>query len=109
MKTKDTDDVTALVIVGMMFPVILFVLLAPLIVVQGYVISTLWGWFVCPLFCSVSLTPVQAMGLATTYYAFQSTPITHKCDEDKAGRHFAKSLFREALVLAVGYVIHLFL
>lgn len=43
--------------------IISLLLFAPMILLGGYTFSTLWGWFIVPVFAAPALTVMQAAGL----------------------------------------------
>lgn len=79
--------------------------------VDGFVISTLWRWFVLPLFSLPALTVAQAVGLALCVRAIRPVIIEHddKGDTRKAWlRLFKYGVLGPAFLLLTGYAVHLY-
>jgi len=79
----------------------------------GYVLSVLWAWFVVPTFHAPLIGVVTAMGISllvhfVTYRSNAATTEDDGTTTDKVVRGVFNSLVLPALVLALGYVLHLF-
>lgn len=76
--------------------------------VQGIVLSTLWGWFIAPVFHLPSLTVVSAWGLALVCRVLHGIDTSRKNDDDLVGS-LVKSFFAVplgyALVLGIAWVV----
>ena len=58
---------------------------------NGWALSTLWGWFIVPLFGVPSLTIAQAIGVAITVSTFKTTSIKSPDKDEDSFTLFAKS------------------
>ena len=76
---------------------------------SGWALSTLWGWFVVPLFGLPSLTIAQAIGLSAVVSLFRTTNTNSKSSDDDAFMMFAKSfaavIFVPLLSVGWGWVV----
>jgi len=85
-----------------------------LIVIQGWVISTLWGWFIVPTFGLPELTIPIAMGIAMILSITnpRSAKIIKSIKEKKEKAEMIEEitvpLIRPFLVVFVGYIIKTF-
>ena len=85
-------------------------LLIAAIVIRGWVVSTLWGWFIVPVFHAPVLSIMQAVGLSLVAGVFTTSL---RDFEDKS----EKSVWEQFLIvtlanlffLATGYVYTFFL
>lgn len=79
--------------------------------VSGYVMHVLWGWFVVPTFGLPGISIAQALGLALIVRAVIGTR-SEKKDERPFTKILGEAIFRPVLVgavfLAVGFVIKAF-
>lgn len=73
----------------------------------GLTLSTLWGWFVSPLFGLPSLTLLQAYGVALTFRAARGFD-TKKADKESFGAVMARAFIGHpmaaGMTLGVGWV-----
>jgi hypothetical protein len=100
--TKKYDDE---VIKGAAF--ILLILSMPLLVfvgaiVQAYVISMLWGWYIVPFFGAKHLPLVFAFGICLLFQYL--CPVNHPTDERKLSEKLSYAMARPLLVLLFGYI-----
>ncbi len=96
-----------------------FVGFALLIVVSallnGWVLSILWGWFIVPTFGLPKLSVVTAIGIALTvhYLTYQYHKEAKSEQDDELGILFMRSflfvIFQPLLALMVGWVVHKFM
>jgi hypothetical protein len=77
-------------------------LLTVLVVLDGFVIYKLWGWFAVPLFGLPALTVAAAAGLSTLVGAFQIVQSKPKETEEHA---WVAAFIRPPFYLLIGYVI----
>lgn len=83
-------------------------------ILNGYVLSVLWGWFMVPVFHLPQLPVAPAIGLAliVSYLTYQPEP-NYQEEEETAGQRFARStslvLGRPLLALLFGWIVHLFM
>jgi hypothetical protein len=96
----------------------LFVLSAVAIVVgsimEGWVLSKLWGWFVSPLFGVPSLSIAAAIGFALviSMLTHQSTSSDSNKDKDwtnLVAAVIAKTVFTPLMFLLFGYIVKMFM
>jgi hypothetical protein len=82
-------------------------------VLEGWVLTTLWGWFVVPTFDLPQLTVVPAIGLCLIVnFLVQIPPKEKKKDEDTAtlvGQLVAKAIFMPLFFLFLGWIVNLFM
>jgi hypothetical protein len=89
--------------------VIVVVLGPPLILLNGWAVQTLWGWFVVPVFKVPALSLLQAAGLAVVI-GYMTTEVDTKKSEDKSGAAIIVSVFlRAPLAVLTGWVITWFM
>ena len=81
----------------------IFIVLPLSLILSGWTLSTLWGWFVVTTFHMQPLTIAQAAGLGLV-----AMYITHQADDKE--REFsavlAQALRRPAIFLILGFVVH---
>jgi hypothetical protein len=82
-------------------------------VVNGLVLSLTWGWFIVSLFDAKALSIPEAIGIALVagLLTHQQQP---KSDKEQTSGELAIALLADALInplliLAVGYIVHLFI
>jgi len=79
-------------------------------VLNGFVLTKLWGWFIVPVFKAPELSLVPAIGLGiivsffTTSYKENSKPL-----EEILLTATLVAIFKPALFLLLGWVVHLFM
>ena len=84
-------------------------------IINGYVLTVLWDWFMVPTFGlpHLSLAPAIGMALVVSYLTHQSIPSSEKEDKEDIGLTIAKAVFRSvaypALVLLFGGIVHSFM
>lgn len=76
------------------------------IALQGWVASVLWAWFVVPLFNAPTLSIAYAIGLSVSARVLVGWS-TGKNDDEFA-EAAAKAIGYPLIVLAYGWIIHLF-
>ncbi len=93
--------------------VLTVILMAGAYLLDGWVLSILWGWFVVPVFHAPILAVVPAMGISTTV-GFLTY---HKPAEDSKAKSTTLTMIEGILyavfvplfALLTGYIIHLFM
>ena len=103
----DSDDKLGLAIFGGCLLVVVAVIGG--IVVEGLVLSVLWGWFMVPILGVPVLTLAQAYGVSLVFAALQGYREPAQNDENTS---VAKSLtklltimvFRPALLIGLGWI-----
>jgi len=82
-------------------------------ILDGLVLSILWGWFIVPVFNFPSLSLVPAIGLALVVSHLTSQRADCKPKENDNGNTITKVvtivLLRPLLVLLFGWILHLFM
>lgn len=93
--------------------ILAMVLLVFRAVSEGYVLTVLWGWFIAPVFGLPQLTIPAAISVAIVveHVTVRETHIG-KSEDASSGdvmRKFLNSIFRSAVTLLVGWIVHLYL
>ena len=81
--------------------------IAPLAVLNGWVITVMWGWFITPQFGLVAPSLVNAIGLALFVGLFRGSQPTDD-DDDMAlavGKAIGRSVVSPLFTLAIGFVV----
>ena len=89
--------------------------IAGTMILRGWALSTLWGWFVAPVFALPTLGMAQAIGI--TMIVALMTPIKanekERNDKPASKKTFLKSLLTNCsvvlLILGVGWIVKHFL
>jgi len=105
------------ILLGVVFLIILFAgLLAVSALINGFVLTCLWSWFIVPTFglAELSLTQAIGLGLIVGFLTHRRTKKLHSRDEKKSITDDAASLFVEILispfiVLFFGWVVTKFM
>jgi uncharacterized membrane protein SpoIIM required for sporulation len=71
------------------------------VLIRGYCLSVLWGWFVVPIFGLPALTIAGALGLALVLNYFLRA--------SKEGGGLTNVFSEAVVVLVIGYIFHLFI
>ena len=105
---KDSDGKLGLAIVGGCTLVI--VALIGGIVVQGFTLSILWGWFVTPIFGLPALTIAQAYGIALVFHAIRGYKEPAQTDKDPNGSNATLKLMvilvaHPAMLIGLGWIV----
>ncbi len=86
------------------------IMIAPVAIWRGYVLTILWGWFIVPTFNAPALSVATAIGIATVVGMFSSVQNESK-DEDKKysalALYFVNGFVTPALALGIGYLVTL--
>lgn len=85
------------------FGLIVFTLLAVVVgtIANGWALSTLWGWFIVPLFGLPALSIPYALGISTIAGFLLSANNTSKSDSKSNGDRELSTLFAELIALVV--------
>lgn len=98
-------------ILGYVTTLVVFIVISALL--NGYVLSVFWGWFVVPVFDVASITTLQAYGIMLTVGLLKGSASTNndsnKSTADKLGELLATSIFMPLFCLFFGYIVHLFM
>lgn len=90
----------ALLVGGTIFAIIVSVLL------NGYVLSVLWGWFIVPVFGLPALSIPVAIGLALVVsFLTKDVTIDDSSDKQNAGKKLVVIMLRPLLVLFTGWIV----
>lgn len=77
-------------------------------IVNGFVLSTLWGWFIVPTFLGapeLGIVPAIGISLVVNY---MTSHYTGK-DDRSIGAQFTYMVMYPALALLIGWIVHLFM
>lgn len=87
--------------------VIAFIILTvtALTVLNGFVLSQMWAWFVVPLFGLPALTIPYAIGLSMVFSLFTHRKPDMNKDKKAAWGELGMMVVGRLLVLAIGYVL----
>lgn len=91
----------------MLIGLIVLGLLVPLALLRGFVLQTLWGWFVVPVFGAPALSLMIAIGLGLLVSLLE--PITPPIPTKHIPRYLAIAFLNPLLILICGWIAHLFL
>jgi hypothetical protein len=93
---------------AVLYVLLTFLLLPPLMMFDAYAFVKLWSWFVVPLFPVSPLRMLPAMGLmmAISYATKTSPPPDERSYREKFASALSLSLAKPALALLVGAWIH---
>jgi len=100
-----TGLLVASIVILIALPIFIFVAS----VVQAYVLSTLWGWYVVPFFAAKPLPMVVAFGLSLIVNYVHPHLIRYKEDTRGTGEKLLDSCLRPAVALLMGWVGTFFL
>ena len=83
-------------------------------ILNGFVLTILWGWFIVPTFHLSPLSIPAAIGIAmvTGYLTHQYAPDVEekeRSDGEKILRATLMIVLRPLAVLGIGYVVHLYM
>lgn len=82
------------------------------IIVNGWAISTLWGWFVAPVFALPYLSIAQAIGLACMVGLFTNSEFqTDKSKDliDSLSFLVGRALLAPVFIVGIGWIVRLFI
>jgi len=79
-------------------------------VINGWVLSILWGWFIVPAFNQPSLSVIAAVGVSITirFVTYQISDIKTEYQKD-AHELFGMSFIMPFIILFIGWLVTLFL
>ena len=84
------------------------VIIAISTLINGWVLSILWGWFIVPVFGVQAITLGQAIGLSMVVSFLTYQYIDAKKDENNgAWTAVAVAIFRPLFALFFGWLIHI--
>lgn len=83
---------------GIIFSLVVLIVVGTLM--NGWALSTIWNWFMVPIFVLPSLTLWQAMGVSMVFELFTGTNRTKKKDSDTSGKTYTGALV-ESLALVI--------
>jgi hypothetical protein len=84
---------------------VVLVIMGSSLVLNGIVLSHLWNWFIVPISSLPKLSVAVATGICLIYNLFSTSRKTKK---NFAWRLLGTSFINPLLILAIGYIIHLF-
>lgn len=113
-RSTSLDNSSIVLVVLAIFGLIpaLFLVLALSSILNGWVLSILWGWFISPVFGVPLITVGQAIGLAMviSYLTYQHVDSNTK-KEDTTTQYvsiFVALILRPFITLGIAYIVHLF-
>ena len=80
-------------------------------IINGYVFSTLWGWFIIPIFGLTALSIPQAIGISmiVSFLTYQFQPSNKQNTKEDDQKDMITRILHLVLypitVLAVGYIV----
>jgi len=94
------------IIAGLLVMAVILLIGIPFAILNGWVLSWLWLWFVVPVFAVPALSMLQSIGIATviSFMTKQYVPTG-----DKAGEAWAYLILTPLVTLLFGYIIHSFM
>lgn len=79
-------------------------LLLPIALIwKGWILATLWKWFIVPVFDMPILLISQAIGLATVWSLL--SPSSNR-DDDKPFALLESSFIKPLILLIIGWIVH---
>ena len=110
MKKSTAESCLGALLVVMMLPVMLVVGYA----LKGFVLSTLWGWFMVPLFGLPSLGLIPAIGVAMvvsflTFHYVREPAVPEDKKWESAIASFGFAVLYPLFTLFIGWIAHLFM
>jgi hypothetical protein len=110
LKGKIMKDNTGLACVGLLVLTVVAVVLGA--VMNGYVLSVLWGWFVVPLFSAPPLSVATAIGLSLAVgmlVSHESSSSSGKKDtSDAIAAVVSRVILAPLFTLFVGWIVKSF-
>lgn len=91
---------------------ILILVVAFLVIMQGWLIQTLWLWFMVGAFALPKLSITQAIGLSVFVYAFETSPNKDNKEEsiyDLCKKAIKQKVVKCASLLLLGWIVLQFL
>ena len=80
-----------------------------LMVAGGFVVATLWGWFIVPTFGMKELTIAQAMGVSLMIGYFRNKANGKKSSMEDNIAIMGEIIINLLVTLGLGYLVHLFM
>lgn len=85
---------------------VLYYILA--IVIYGFTLSVLWGWFIVPVFEAPEITIIQSVGLSLTVKSFSG--FRNKDNDSETTIDLFLSMFTGNItVLTIGFIVQIFI
>lgn len=95
-------------VLGLLFSVVGIVVVAAIL--QGLVLSALWGWFVVPTFGLAPLSIPAAIGLGLILaFTTHQRNLAKEDKKDSAGTVIVNIVLHPLIVLAFGWIVSLFM
>jgi hypothetical protein len=95
-----------------MIPLTYLLLIIPMLLLQGYVVSYLWEWFITPVFGLPVLTQLQACGIALLSKSLKYISVTHVPPKDEQPPEWfqmAAPVLGMLMLLGLGYIVKFWL
>jgi hypothetical protein len=107
MNKRRNKMVTFLAIVSA--AVFLIIVIGVRAIMNGFVLSVLWNWFMVPIFTLPELTIISAIGLTMVISWMTYHVETRKKETEELKTFWVLFFLRPILVLSIGYIIHCFM
>lgn len=84
------------------------VVLALAVLLEGYILSVMWGWFMAPVFSlpRLGIAPAIGIALVINFLTHQHVPSDKKVD---LGEVLWRIFFTPFSALFIGYIVHSFM
>ena len=104
---NNEDEKNMVACLAAMLALVLIPLLA---ILQGWVLTVLWGWFVVPTFHAPELNIVTAIGLTLVVGMFKGYSVkTGKKSENEKLTEAVAVVIMPFIFLFLGWIVHLFM
>lgn len=105
MKSKNADG-----LIGCLAGIIALILIPLIAILQGWVLTVLWGWFIIPTFRAPELSIAVAIGLTLVIGMFKGINIKNaeKSSDDRLTEAIATVLM-PFVFLFLGWIVQLFM
>lgn len=105
------EQLLALIIGAIILIPVMVVMIVPMALWRGYVLSILWGWFIVPTFGAPALSLVAAIGLSLVVGMFTAHLSSKKKDEDDNAltNYLVNGFVWPGIALLFGYIVTLFM
>lgn len=90
-------------VILMVFGIVALIICSVLL--RGFVLSILWGWFISPVFNLPNLSILQAIGISMVIAMFTITYTVAKEDDKDKWKPAVMSIMYPLLSLAIGWIL----
>jgi hypothetical protein len=81
-----------------------YIAMGVLLPFDGFIIMTLWNWFIVEIFNAPTLTLMQGIGISLVAYHFRAIM---SCDSKETIRHILFGVSQRLFLLSVGFIVAL--